>query len=382
MKTFDTIILGAGASGVMCALNSYNKNIAIIDKNNKLGKKLAVTGNGRCNLTNLNTSSIYYNANIDKYLKRFDVEATLAFFKSIGLLTYNDNEGRVYPLSNSAKSVIDVIGNAINKKNISIFLEHEIMSITYKDKKFYIETNKENFECEKLVVATGGNSLNEFLNLYKIKHRKTHPSLCALKTTSTRNLENVRISDVEITLENESDKKIERGEILFKDSGISGISIFNLSTLLARKGDYSGKLIIDLLPFLSEKELYDLLVARKNLNVKISNFFDGLFVNQIAYEILNRSKVDENRSSIKLSDKEIQSFVKIIKHLDFAIKGFYNNNQVYSGGVELDALTDDLECKNIENLYFCGEICDVDGECGGFNLQWAWTSGFIVGSKI
>lgn len=382
MKTFDTIILGAGASGVMCALNSYNKNIAIIDKNNKLGKKLAVTGNGRCNLTNLNTSSIYYNANIDKYLKRFDVEATLAFFKSIGLLTYNDNEGRVYPLSNSAKSVIDVIGNAISKKNISTFLEHEIMSITYKDKKFYIETNKENFECEKLVVATGGNSLNEFLNLYEIKHRKTHPSLCALKTTSTRNLENVRISDVEITLENESDKKIERGEILFKDSGISGISIFNLSTLLARKGDYSGKLIIDLLPFLSEKELYDLLVARKNLNVKISNFFDGLFVNQIAYEILNRSKVDENRSSIKLSDKEIQSFVKIIKHLDFAIKGFYNNNQVYSGGVELDALTDDLECKNIENLYFCGEICDVDGECGGFNLQWAWTSGFIVGSKI
>lgn len=125
-----------------------------------------------------------------------------------------------------------------------------------------------------------------------------------------------------------------------------------------------------------------MLVARKNLNVKISNFFDGLFVNQIAYEILNRSKVDENRSSIKLSEKEIQSFVKIIKHLDFAIKGFYNNNQVYSGGVELDALTDDLECKNIENLYFCGEICDVDGECGGFNLQWAWTSGFIVGSKI
>lgn len=297
-------------------------------------------------------------------------------------MTYNDNEGRVYPLSNSAKSVIDVIGNAINKKNISTFLEHEIMSITYKGKKFYIETNKENFECEKLVVATGGNSLNEFLDLYKIKHREIHPSLCALKTTSTRNLENVRISDVEITLENGSDKKIERGEILFKDSGISGISIFNLSTLLARKGDYSGKLIIDLLPFLSENELYDLLVARKNLNVKISNFFDGLFVNQIAYEILNRSKVDENRSSIKLSEKEIQSFVKIIKHLDFAIKGFYNNNQVYSGGVELDALTDDLECKNIENLYFCGEICDVDGECGGFNLQWAWTSGFIVGSKI
>lgn len=122
-------------------------------------------------------------------------------------MTYNDNEGRVYPLSNSAKSVIDVIGNAINKKNISTFLEHEIMSITYKGKKFYIETNKENFECEKLVVATGGNSLNEFLDLYKIKHREIHPSLCALKTTSTRNLENVRISDVEITLENGSDKK-------------------------------------------------------------------------------------------------------------------------------------------------------------------------------
>ena len=125
-----------------------------------------------------------------------------------------------------------------------------------------------------------------------------------------------------------------------------------------------------------------MLDRRKALKLAIPCFFDGLFVKEIAYELLNRCKLNENRTSDKLNDSEIKKLATIIKNLDFTVKGYYENNQVYSGGVKIDALNVNLECKNIKNLYFCGEICDIDGECGGYNLQWAWTSGAIVGKIL
>ena len=137
------------------------------------------------------------------------------------------------------------------------------------------------------------------------------------------------------------------------------------------------------MPNMSEESLKTLLRKRKSLNVKISNFFDGFFVNQLGFYILNNAKIqNEDRDCSTLSEKEIENLAHSIKNISLKVKGHYENNQVHSGGIRLEDLTSNLESKKIKNLYFCGEVCDVDGKCGGYNLQWAWTSGHIVGENL
>lgn len=191
MKNFDIIILGAGASGCMCAITAAGKgkNILLIDKLSKAGKKLLATGNGRCNLTNLRhkESENYYNQNIDKFLSRFGPSKTLNFFQSMGLMTLPDNENRVYPFSNSAKSVVDVLNNTISLyKNITLSLENEVEKIEKNGERFSVYTTKGIFTCTKLVVATGGKSFENILKDFNLKIKPFIPSLVALKTQSTR----------------------------------------------------------------------------------------------------------------------------------------------------------------------------------------------------
>lgn len=380
---YDVIVLGSGASGVMTTLTCKNKKIALIDRSNKVAKKLLVTGNGRCNLTNINMSSEYYNQNIDKFLTKFNINQTLDFFSKLGLVFYSDEEGRVYPLSNSAKSVVDVITNKIENSNVDLYLEHEILSFQKKEDYFLVKTDKAEFECEKLVVALGGNVMLNFAKEMGLSVKDVSPSLVSLKTNSTKYLNNTRVSNVLVKAVNSrGEERSEKGEILFKESGLSGICIFNLSSLFSRINDFNGNLIIDFMPDYNHDKLINLLKQRKNLNVKINKFFDGLFSPPIAYEILNRCKVNEDRQSSKLDDSEIEKFAKVIKNLTFDVNGCYENNQIFSGGILLDELNENLECKKIKDLYFCGEICDVDGLCGGYNLQWAWTSGHIVGENL
>ena len=382
MKFFDVIILGSGASGCMACMNANKSiSIAIIDKSNKLAKKLLSTGNGRCNLTNKNMSSEFFNQNIDEFLAKFNQNKTENFFSKIGLQTYADEGGRIYPFSNSAKSVTSVIETQItNQKNVSVFLEHNILKISKTDKNFVVETDKEIFESSKLVFALGGgNALLKNLNIDVVP---CHPSLVSLKIDCPKFLSGVRVSNVKASVKCGEKNKSDFGEILFKDGGISGICVFNCSTLFARNSIKTGKIEIDLLPNMTASDVEKLLIKRKKLNVNVSKFFEGLFVSQIGYEILNRAKLDEEKPCNLITDVEIQKMTSIIKHFDFNVKGFFDNNQVFSGGAKLSSLDSTLQSKQIPNLYFCGEACDVDGECGGYNLQWAWTSGKIVGEAL
>lgn len=384
MKYSDVIIIGGGASGTICSLFcSQNQKITIIDNQNKLAKKILATGNGKCNLTNKNVLNENYNQNIQTYLNRFNSAQTLDFFKKIGLETYFDEQGRAYPLSNSAKSVVDVLKNEVEKRKINVELDTEVTNIIKKQDDFILDTTKGNFSCKKLVIATGGNSMLKVLKLLNINFKAFSPSLVALKAKSSKNLANIKLNNVKVTASNTfGQSRSEVGEVLFKENGISGICIFNLSTIFSRVNNYKGIISLDLLPNLDYEEVYNLLFQRKQLNLSINKFFDGLFVREIAYEILNRVKIDENRSSLALSNNEIHYFTKQIKIMQFEVVDCYQNNQVFSGGVDLQDLSLNLESKKCKNLYLCGEICDVDGICGGYNLQWAWTSGKIVGESL
>lgn len=379
MKEFDVAIIGCGASGAMCAITTKNKNVAIFDSSTKTVKKLLVTGNGRCNLTNTNVNSSFYNTNIDDFLKRFNNFQTLDFFKSIGLETYADEEGRVYPISNSAKSVVDVMTQKLEKREL--FLGQSVVSVAKEKDVFVVKTEKDSFKAKKLVVTTGGNSF-AILDELGVKYKEFTPSLVALRCKNTRDLNGIKISNVNVTAKGKFGKQSEMGEVLFKEEGVSGIVIFNLSALFARQKDFSGEIEIDLLPKLTEKEIAKKLCERQKLSVNADKFFVGMFQNAVANEIFKQAKINTNKNCKDFSTTEIEKMSKTIKSLKFEVCGHYENNQVFSGGVKLEDLTQNLEHKQIKNLFFCGEIVDVDGVCGGFNLQWAWTSGHIVGENL
>jgi hypothetical protein len=378
---FEVIILGAGASGMMCACTVKGGLVALIDSSSRCGKKILVTGNGRCNLSNAEENSKFFNQNIDRFLKRFDQNRALEFFGKLGLVTFADEENRIYPLSNSAKSVVDVLNFGLGK-NVKTFLGEKILSATKIGDYFEVLTDKGKYFAKKLVVCTGGNS-GQILGELGVEYKKFIPSLVALRSEDCKDLNGVKVSNVKVKATNTfGQTKSEIGEVLFRENGLSGIVIFNLSTIFSRIENFSGQIEIDLLPQVSVIDLEQILLHRQSLNTSCDKFFVGMFSNAVANEIFKQSKTNTNKNCKNLTKLEIKTLAKTIKNLTFSVCGHLENNQVFSGGVPLSALTENLMHKKIENLYFAGEIVDVDGVCGGHNLQWAWTSGHIVGESL
>lgn len=383
MEEFDAIIIGAGASGTMCALSTdKDKRIALVDAMSFPAKKLLVTGNGRCNLTNVKLSPMFYNQDLTKYFAMYDNAQTLSFFEDIGLLINVDEESRVYPYSNSARTITDLLFKEIKKRNIFLFCEQNIIKITPMGEFYCVKTTDYALYSKKVVFATGGNTNPDLFAELDITLKPFVPSLCALKTQSTKRLSGQKLSDVMVTATCDGETKQQKGEVLFKDSGLSGIVIFNLSTLFARKNKFEGKVSIDIMPHISEDDVYDLLIERKRIAENVNELLLGMFHHEINKEILWRNNLDEQESIDNIDDNQIFAIAQTIKNFDFDVVGAYDNNQVYSGGVDLQDLDETLQSKNNHGIYFCGEICDVDGECGGYNLQWAWTSGNIVGANL
>ena len=379
MKYYDTIIIGSGASGTMCALNIKNKKVAMMELASKPFKKILVTGNGRCNITNNKINEHSYNRNLDKFFTRFGYKQTLDFFQELGLECYVDDEGRFYPISNMAKSVQDVVLYKLQDK-VDLFTSQEIKEVEIKDG--FVVVSKDNIlKCKNLVVATGGASEN-ILNILNVKYKKFVPSLVGLKCNDIKDLNGIRLSNVKVSVKVGNILYSEIGEVLYKDGGLSGIVIFNVSALFARSGKFSGELSIDLLPNLSFEQVKEKISARKKLDTKLDKIFIGMFANALANEIFRQAKVNTNINSTKINDNIVITLAKTIKNLKYNVCGYFDNNQVYSGGVDLRNLNDNLMHKDVKNLYFVGEVCDVDGMCGGYNLQWAWTSGRIVGESI
>lgn len=421
---YDVIVAGGGASGLMSAIvcAERGKKVAVIDKNFTLGKKLMVTGNGRCNMTNIHMDSSKYNVNIDKYLSRFNEVDTISFFKNLGLAMSVDAEGRVYPITNNAKSVIDVLNNRLDELQVDKICSTEVVDVKQMiDGYSVICADNKNYTGRKLIVATGGNTFVNFAKALGESVVENKPSLCALRTTKVQGLNNIKLSNVKVTAlpkygvvcgkdiaycDNNStlfDKKYnllymrsddkdtsvidsnsqnnsicEYGEVLFKDGGVSGISVFNLSAYFARSG-YEGKIIIDIFPSISAEDLFKIMCEARDKN---RGLLKGLVVDALANNIYARCGIDDIKVSKNISDKRIKEIAYVLKHMDFDVTNAYDNNQVFSGGIKLDSINCDLSSKMSPGLYWIGEIVDVDGVCGGYNLQWAWTSGYIAGSAV
>lgn len=378
-------IIGGGASALMCACFIKNANVTIFEKNIKVGKKILATGNGRCNLANVKMDNCSYNHDLTSYFSRFDVQSTLSFFKSIGLEVYADPEGRVYPISNSANSVLDVLTNHVIKKgNINFEVGKEISGIEKKSDGFVLAFSDGSCKSFNKVIVASGNLTD--LGMYDkfVKWTPFRPSLCSLKTLKPTKLDNIRVHNVCVKAGAMGDNFSEIGEVLFKENSLSGIVIFNLSAYFARKNAYKGDVFIDFLPNISKKDLiFQLSQRRKNLGqYKIKDFLTGFFHKSVCECFLSLIGVNYENAVISLSDEKLELLASTIKNYKIQVDGYCDNAQVFAGGVSLNSLSENLEAKNAPGLYFIGEVCDVDGLCGGYNLMWAWTSGKIVGEMV
>lgn len=383
-------IIGGGASALMCACFAEDARVVIVDSEEKFGKKILATGNGRCNLTNtkidnmINSDSLLkaYNFDISKFLKKFNVQDTIKFFNSIGLEIVEKQDGLVYPFSLCADSVRMALINYLNKKdNIKFVSDCKVDGFEISGGKFYVELNGKKESFDKLVVATGNKTDLAYLKNLGISCTSFSPSLCALKTEKHKRIDGVRVSNVNVTCSKFGFS--ESGEILFKDDGISGIVIFNLSAFMARAKDYNAEITLDFMQDYTLEQFEGFLLEKQKLlkNYTILDVLIGFLHKMLAKEIIFRLKLDEDMPIANLSKQEILALAKEIKC--FKLKTFKpcENNQVMSGGVNLDSLDENLQTK-IPGLYVIGEAVNVDGVCGGYNLQWAWTSGKIVGENL
>ena len=385
MIFFDVAVVGGGASGSVLAimLASGGKRVCIFDGQDFVAKKLLATGNGRCNITNNNMKSGFFNQNIDVFLQKFDQNATKNFFEGLGVKIYADSEGRCYPVSNTAKSVVFALQNKLKKLGVTVFNNTKVTYIKF-DTQYQITSGQTKVCAKNVVVCCGPNaSTYDMLKNFDIKTVAQNPSLVALKTKqSTKRLDGTKLSGVKVVAKIGAKQKEQFGEVLFKQNGLSGICIFNLSTMFARVGSFNGKIVIDIFPKIDEQELCKIIEHNSKIFDCAIDMLLPLLNKEVALEVLKQADVVPDKPSKNLDIVTLQKIAHTIKNLSFDVVGSYDNNQVVSGGVDLSSLTTSLQSKVHKGLYFAGEVCNVDGECGGYNLQWAFCSAFVVANKI
>ena len=397
---YDAIIIGGGASGLLCAIAAKRKSprmsVAIIEKNDRVGKKLLSTGNGRCNLTNANVAPDKYVGNgakklVGAVLQKYNVQSLLDYFGTLGLLTSKDSEGRYYPISRQASTVLDVLRFNCEALGVEMICGEAVTKVAA-EKGFSVTTKQNVYTAKKLVIAAGspaapklGGSRSEALFL----GHKAAPFSAALCPVTVRSdiLKSLKGLRVQAEVKLESGKgvvKAERGEVQFNEDNLSGICVFDLS--LFAKPDM--RISLDLLPDISEKELYNILIKNKELfaNHTIDNLLTGILQKRMAQAVLKSAGVkDFSRPCASLGDVELRRVATSAKNLKFTVTGNagFDRAQACRGGVlcgQIDPVT--MQSLLVKNLYFCGEALDVCGECGGYNLHFAFASGIIAGESL
>ncbi len=372
-------VVGGGPGGLTACYKIKEEHpdyqVVLFEKDEMIGKRIKVSGNGRCNLLNININqNDYYNGEKINYILSYFNKYQNDFFASLNLHLYHDDEGRMYPITNSSKTVVNAFINALTRKGVIIKLNEKYLSLKKDNDEYLLITSCDKYIFDKVIFATGGASYlykkEDYENIinslpYKINYEELFGVLCPIKVKEKINKECVgKRSKAKIYLYLNDDLIYEEsGEILFKKDGISGIVIFNISRYI----DYK------------KANLYSLKI----------NFIDGINKNQIDNELSLYSKkevissyvVDEIADLIlSYYNNVYQGLSSFILHVDSLYS--LNESQVTRGGILIEELNNDLSLKKDENIYFLGEMIDVDGKCGGYNIYFALASGYFVGSKI
>lgn len=392
-------IIGGGASGMAAALEAakyQNAQVILFERQARLGRKLLATGNGRCNLSNLDASAdFYYGEDLDfaeSALKQFDVKNTLQWFEDMGLYTVAEESGRVYPYSDQANSVVDVLRFALQKPNIQVLTGFEVTKARKTDTGFIVENGEERIQCDKLIVAAGGlagtklgGSMAGYKLLQKFGHHctKLRPTLVQIQSdwAQCASLKGVRANCwAEICCDDQL-HSAGKGEIQFTEHGLSGPVIFEISRDVCRK---KGKWIckLDLLPDMEAEQLLPMLIKKRASSLAAEELLTGILHNRLGRVVVKEAGISLHAPIRQLEDWELEKVCQTVKTLRISLTEpmGMDSAQVTAGGIftaEFDPET--MESKLVSGLFACGEVLDIDGDCGGFNLQWAWSSGRCAG---
>ncbi len=386
---YTVCIVGGGASGMATAISLIMKNpsidIVMLEKKEKLGKKILATGNGKCNISNINAPTF---------------DDSCAFFRQIGVEIKIQENGRAYPVSEQAKDVVEAMVNFIKSHNIKVIINCNVKDITISRMGHYQLSSEDlEIEAENVILATGGKAAPQFGTVgdgyrlaKKLGHNtsKLHPALVGLKCKNEMLgiVSGVRAKCKVSLFRDKFLLKSEEGELQFTKYGLSGICIFNMSNSI--KVDKNNKfenysLSVDFLFRYTFMEAFHILTLRKNIQgMKTENMLLSLVNQEISKKIL-KGWSDKVQVAKNLRDEDIEEIINTFKNLTFKVIGVngWKEAQCTSGGIlreEIDMET--MESKICKGLYFAGEIIDYDGPCGGFNLENAWTTGRKIGNNV
>lgn len=399
-KIYKAIIVGGGASGLILSIELSKKfngeNVALIEKLDRVGKKLLSTGNGQCNFTNLDMDLSHYHSKVKDFCKtaitKYSPNFVIDYFKDLGILPTVD-DGKVYPLSKQASSVLDALRFKLQSLNTKVFLNSKVIRIK-KGKPFEVcLENGEILYAENVILSCGGKSganVGTDGSSYKLFEDLGHtttsltPSLVQLKTENgkIKGLKGLKQKCLVKLVENGKNVKVFLGDVLFTDYGVSGNAIFSLSSYVNYQ---NSSLIIDFCPQISCEELEKtLLLKQRNCPYLTTEYLLGGIVNtKIASSVLRNLNICNLNESIKKAN--VKKVVYAIKNYELNILGClgFDMSQTTRGGLnclEFDSNT--LQSLLCTNLYATGEVLDVVGDCGGYNLQWAFSSAFLVSESV
>ena len=390
-------VIGAGASGLMASLfASKNNDVVVFDGNSDAGKKLLLTGNGRCNIGNVNNDLCKYHSSNDELIKQVineqNINKVRNVFENIGLVIKNKN-GYLYPFSEKSSSVLSVLKNACINNNVKFKFNTIIEKVERVKEKFLI--NDDLFD--KVIITTGGCSYPKTGSTgigYSIASSFDH-SIISLNPSLMPVITNIGLEkdwagkrcEVLITLlENDRKIKQEHGEIQFTNYGLSGICIFNLSRNIALglKNGLKEEISINFVPWLNDESLETFIENKSISNKTTFEVCDGFLDYKITEILLKHLKINKNKKWNELSHSEKNNFCNALKNFKVEVIGTkdYLDAQVTSGGINLNEINlDTMESKLVKNLYFAGEVLDLDGDCGGYNLTIAFITGMLAGEK-
>ncbi len=394
-------IIGAGASGMAAAIaasENPNNQIILLERQARVGRKLQATGNGRCNLSNRHAAPDRYHGADAAFstpaLEKFGVEKTLNWFSRLGLYTVTEPSGKIYPYSDQANSVVDVLRFALERPNICLKTGFEVQKVKHSADGFSIEGAEETLQCDRLIIACGGlagsklgGSMSGYKLLRSFGHRcsKLRPTLVQIKSDwgGCASLKGVRCNCRAQILHDGKPYAESTGELQFTEYGLSGPVIFEISRdVCQEKGIWSC--CLDFLPDLEENCLLTALTCRQNTELPAEELLTGILHNRLGRVLTKAVGIAPNVPIKALTQGQLQAVCRAVKAFEVNLTEplGMDSAQVTAGGIftsEFDEKT--MQSRLIPGLYACGEVLDIDGDCGGYNLQWAWSSGRLAGER-
>lgn len=396
------VVIGGGASGMMAAIVAARKGakVTLLEKNKQVGKKLLVTGNGKCNFSNQNQDLSFYRCEyptfVQKVLETFSMEDTKVFFEELGILIKERNGG-LYPNSGQAASMVEVLRLELQRLQVKVACNTEVLQIEKKEETFFVKTQDWTYEADSVILSCGskaapttGASEAGYQFAKSFGHSIITP-LPALTSVYVKEKDAPKLAGIRqdallyLDIEGESIQQ-EIGEVQFTSYGLSGIPVFQLSRYVARALDKgkSCEMSLDFLPQMQLEDIVKLLTDKRTHtgNRTGSDVLLGMFPEKLSVVLLERARISAKKKAKDWSEKETRQLAMQIKALKFTLtkcRG-YEQAQICTGGVDLLEIEEHtMESKLVRGLYVSGELLDVDGACGGYNLQWAWSSGYLAG---